>query len=105
MTGTPATALFTLPDGSHIGVQDNVYHQEKGFLKCTGDVFESIFCHLLSQMTYMTNTGKLKPGETATFHYKLKGKAKDGYQYVEVEEYKPKYSFERYGYDVDWLKR
>jgi len=34
MTGTPDTALFTLADGSHIGVQSNVYHLNEGFLRC-----------------------------------------------------------------------
>jgi hypothetical protein len=62
MTGVPATALFTLDDGSHIGVQDDVYHREKGFLRCTdlsqdGVEFkgyerglgDSIFCRLLPE--------------------------------------------------------
>jgi hypothetical protein len=105
MTGTPDTALFTLADGSHIGVQSNVYHHNEGFLVCKEDVSESIFCHLLSHMHYMTNSGNLKSGGTATFHYKMKGKPKNGYQLVEVEEMKPAYSFERYGYDVVWLKK
>lgn len=94
-----------MADGSHIGVQSNVYHHNEGFLVCKGDVADSIFCHLLSQLHYMTNSGTLKPGDTATFHYKMKGKPKNGYQFVEVEEIKPHYGFERYGYDVVWLKK
>lgn len=117
-TGLPATAMFTLADGSHIGVQDDTYRREEGFMRCTAlsqdgvefkgygrSVGDSIFCQLLSRMTYMTHSGGLKSGSTATFHYKLKGKPKNGYQLVEVEEMKPSYSFERYGYDLDWLKK
>ncbi len=106
MTGIPDTALFTLADGSHIGVQDNVYHHNEGFLKCEGGLSESIFCHLLSEMRCMANSGKLKSGGTATFHYKMKGKPKNGYQFVEVEELKPGLKgLTPYGYDVDWLKK
>jgi hypothetical protein len=53
-------ALFTQADGSHFGVQTDVYHHNDGFLKCEGDLSESIFCHLLSHMHHMTNLGKMK---------------------------------------------
>jgi hypothetical protein len=106
MTGIPDTAIFTLADGSHIGVQDNVYHLNEGFLRCKEDVYESIFCRLLSEMHFMANSGKLKSGSTATFHYKMKGKPKNGYQFVEVEEMNvPHYGFKGWGYDVGWLKK
>ena len=118
MTGLPATAVFTLADGSHIGVQDDVYHREKGFLRCTAlsqegvefkgygrAVGDSIFCRLLGELTHMERTGDLKSGGTATFHYKLKGKPKDGYQFVEVEDFKVPYGLTPLGYDPDWLKK
>lgn len=117
-TGIPATALFTLADGSRIGVQDDTYHREKGFMRCTAlsqdgvefkgygrSVGDSIFCQLLGHMTYMTRSGQLKSGGTATFHYKMKGKPKDGYQFVEVEEFKPGLKGLNYGYDLDWIKK
>jgi hypothetical protein len=106
MTGTPETALFTLTDGSHVAVQSNVYHHNEGFLVCKDDVSESIFCHLLSELHYMTSSGKLKSGGTVTFHYKMKGKPKNGHQFIEVQELKPSYSFEHWScYDVEWLKK
>ena len=113
--GTPNIVVFTMADGSQVGVQSTTIHKIPGFLEC-GPGTEVIFCNLYYEFLKRQQVNLLRrnrygqteslPSEeydaavkakekelfgtgktmTLTFRYKLKGKPKDGFQRIEIDK-------------------
>ena len=113
--GEPSTVVFTLADGSQVGVQSETVKKIPGFIVC-GVGTPVIFCNLYvdfltrqqvnpskktqyGQTEYMTGDELQAAQEarthelfgngstmTLTYRYKLKGKPQDGFQRIEVDK-------------------
>jgi hypothetical protein len=82
--GTPDTVVFTLADGSQVGVQTVTIHKVPGFAECRPSS-SYIFCSLYYELLSHHQVGE---GKTATvnFRYKLHGGPKNGVQRIEVDK-------------------
>ncbi len=113
--GTPDTVVFTLADGSQVGVQSISIHKIPGFVAC-GAGTPVIFCNLYFEFLNRQQVSperRSKYGQTESlsseeygaavrarekelfgngntmtlvFRYKLKGKAKEGFQRIEIDK-------------------
>jgi hypothetical protein len=113
--GTPNKIVFTLADGSQVGVQSPTIHKLPGFIECRPET-DVIFCYLyfeflkrqdvrLTRRTQYGQTEVLSSEQyaaaqaakhhqlfgngntmTLTFRYKLKGKPKAGFQGIELDK-------------------
>ena len=115
LAGTPDTVVFTLADGSQVGVHGPTMRKINGFVEChpgTSIIFCDLFFEFLErQQVSMTKTSKygqiefisaeehaaaiearhrelFGDGNTMTLYvrYKLKGKPKDGFQRIELDK-------------------
>lgn len=78
--GTPDTVLFTLADGSKVGVQSVTVNKRSGYIECIPTA-QVIFCNL-----YFELLARKESATPAQFHYRLKGKPqKGGFQRIEVD--------------------
>jgi len=115
LAGAPDTLVFTLSDGSQVGVHSPTIHKIKGFIECnagTPIIFCDLFFEFLErQQVKSSRTSKYGQTEfisaeehaaatearnhqlfgdgntmTLSFRYKLKGKPKDDFQRIEIDK-------------------
>lgn len=82
--GTPDTVVFTLADGSQVGVQTVTVHKVPGFAECRPSS-DYIFCSLYYELLTHQQSGEGKT-ITVNFRYKLRGGPKNGFQKIEVDK-------------------
>lgn len=113
--GIPDTIVFTMADGSKVGVHSLTVHKIPGYIECTPSV-SHIFCNLyfeflgrqqisMLRQTKYGQTESMSSEEyaaaeearhrelfgagntmTLTFRYKLKGKPENGFQRIELDK-------------------
>ena len=82
--GTPDTVVFTLADGSQVGVQTVTVNKVPGFAECRPSS-DYIFCSLYYELMSHHPVGEGRTF-TANFRYKLRGGPKNGLQRIEVDK-------------------
>jgi hypothetical protein len=113
--GEPDTIVFTMADGSQVGVQSTTIHKIPGYIECSpasSIIFCSLYFEFLErQQVSLTKTSPYGQTEflsaeehaaaqdarnrelfadgntmTLTFRYKLKGRPQDGFQRIEIDK-------------------
>ncbi|MBZ5574584.1 MAG: PEGA domain-containing protein [Acidobacteriia bacterium] len=115
LAGTPSTVVFTLADGSQVGVQSEAVNKIPGFIEC-GAGTPIIFCELYFEFLGRQQVNRMRKSQygqtefmsaeeyeatsearrrelfgngntmTLTFRYRLNGDTVDGFQRIEVDK-------------------